>query len=46
MSNNYGETICTAIDEIVTAKLQGLQYDITKLCTIVDDEWRDQVSIL
>lgn len=37
MSIDYGEIICTAVDEIVTAKLQGLQYDITKLCTIVDD---------
>jgi hypothetical protein len=35
--NNYGEIICTAVDEIVTSKLQGLQYDITKICTIIDD---------
>lgn len=34
---DYGEIICKAVDEIVTSKLQGLQYDITKLCTIVDD---------
>lgn len=37
MAPNYGEIICNAVDEIVTSKLQGLQYDITKLCTIVDD---------
>lgn len=37
MAPNYGEIICNAVDEIVTAKLQGLQYDITKLCTVVDD---------
>lgn len=37
MDQNYGEIICTAIDEIVTAKLQGLEYDVTKLCTVVDD---------
>ena len=36
MSANYGEIICKAVDEIVTAKLQGLSYDITKLCTVVD----------
>lgn len=37
MGVNYGEILCTAVDEIVTARLQGLSYDITKLCTIVDD---------
>lgn len=37
MDYNYSEIICTAIDEIVTAKLQGLEYDVTKQCTIVDD---------
>lgn len=44
MSNNinYGEIICNAVDEIVTAKLQGLQYDITKQCTIVNDSSRKQ----
>ena len=42
MSIDYGEIVCTAIDEIVTAKLQGLQYDITKLCTIIDDTYSYQ----
>jgi hypothetical protein len=37
MSVDYGEIICTAVDEIVNAKLEGLQYDITKLCMVVDD---------
>ena len=37
MDYNYSEIICTAIDEIVTAKLQGLEYDVTKQCTVVDD---------
>lgn len=37
MGVDYGEILCTAVDEIVTARLQGLSYDITKLCTIVDD---------
>ena len=42
MSVDYGEIICNAVDEIITAKLQGLQYDITKLCTIVDDSMNHQ----
>ena len=42
MSIDYGEIICTAVDEIITTKLQGLQYDITKLCTIVDDTFSYQ----
>lgn len=42
MGADYGEKICQAIDEIVTAKLQGLQYDITKLCTIIDDTYSYQ----
>lgn len=33
---NYSEILCTAIDEIVTQKLQGVNFDITKLCTIVN----------
>lgn len=37
MSLDYGEIICKAVDEIVSTRLQGLAYDITKLCTIVDD---------
>lgn len=39
---DYGEIICTAVDEIITAKLEGLQYDITKLCSIVDDSFKQQ----
>lgn len=42
MSVDYGEIICKAVDEIVSTKLQGLQYDITKLCTIIDDEYSHQ----
>lgn len=42
MNVDYGEIICNAVDEIITAKLQGLQYDITKLCTIVDDSMNHQ----
>ena len=31
------DILCETIDTIVTSKIQGLQYDITKLCTIEDD---------
>jgi hypothetical protein len=37
VGKDYNEILCTAIDEIVTARLQGLEYDVTKLCTITDD---------
>jgi hypothetical protein len=30
MEKDYGEILCTAIDEIVSTRLQGLKYDITK----------------
>ena len=36
------EIICTAVDTIVSKKLEGLEYDITKLCTIVDDSSRSK----
>lgn len=42
MDQNYSEIICTAIDEIVTARLQGLEYDITKQCTVMDDTYSHQ----
>lgn len=34
---DYGEILCAAVDQIITQRLQGLQYDITKLCTVVDN---------
>ena len=40
--NDICEIICTAVDTIVSSKLKGLQYDITKLCTIVDDSQRNK----
>lgn len=40
--NDICEIICTAVDTIVSSKLEGLQYDITKLCTIVDDAQRNK----
>ena len=42
MGIDYGEIFCNAVDEIITSKLQGLQYDITKLCTIIDDTYSNQ----
>lgn len=37
MEKDYGEILCTAIDEIVLTRLEGLKYDITKQCIIKDD---------
>lgn len=39
MSQNYNEIICTAIDEIVTARVKDIQCDITKQCSIIDDSY-------
>ena len=40
--NDYGELFCEAVDTIVKQRLQGVSYDSTILCTIVDDEKREQ----
>jgi hypothetical protein len=37
MDSNLGEIICEAVDTIVSKRLEGLKYDITKTCTIVDN---------
>ena len=42
MSQNYGEVLCQAVDEIVRKRLEGVSYDQTILCTIVDDSKREQ----
>lgn len=42
MGVDYGEILCTAVDKIVTTRLAGLSYDLTKLCTIVDDSYAYQ----
>ena len=34
---DYGEVICQAVDEIVRKRLEGITYDSTILCTIVDN---------
>lgn len=39
---DYTEILCTAVDEIITARLQGLEYDITKLCTVVDNSRKNE----
>lgn len=39
---NYGEIICQAVDEIVRTRLEGISYDQTILCTIVDDSRRSE----
>ena len=39
MSQNYNEIICTAIDEIVMARIKDIQCDITKQCSIIDDSY-------
>ena len=38
MTQNYGEIFCQAVDDIIKARLNGLEYDITKVCTIVEDK--------
>ena len=42
MGQNYGEVLCQAVDEIVRTRLEGISYDQTILCTIVDDSKREQ----
>jgi hypothetical protein len=39
---NYGEILCQAVDEIVRTRLEGISYDQTILCTIVDDSRRKE----
>ena len=43
MSNkDYGELFCQAVDEIIARRLEGVTFDTTILCTIVDDSKRDK----
>ena len=39
---DYGETLCEAIDTIISKKLEGLSYDITKTCVVIDDTYKKQ----
>ena len=41
-NQDYGELFCQAVDEIVKKRLEGISYDTTILCTIVDDSLRDK----
>jgi hypothetical protein len=36
MTKDYGEIICTAVDEIVRARISSLEFNVTKTCTIID----------
>ena len=38
---NYGETFCDAIDIIVSEKLKALKFDVTKVCTIISNIYKD-----
>ena len=42
MGTDYNEIICTAIDTIVSSRIEQLQYDITKVCLIDDDSMAAQ----
>lgn len=33
---NFEETFCAAVDEIVTRRLQGLSFDTTSVCQIIN----------
>ena len=41
-NQDYGELFCQAVDEIVKKRLEGISYDSTILCTVVDDSKRDK----
>lgn len=40
-TKDYGEIFCQAVDEIVSQRIDGIKFDSTILCAIVDDSWRD-----
>lgn len=42
MEKDYGEVFCQAVDTIVGERLQGLSFDQTVLCNVVDDSKREQ----
>jgi hypothetical protein len=42
MTKDYGEIICSAVDSIVQARMNNLEFNITKTCTIVDIKLRKQ----
>lgn len=42
MNKDYGEIICSAVDSIVQARMNNLEFNITKTCTIVDIKQRKQ----
>ena len=38
---DYGQIFCEAVDQIVKERLNGISYDSTVLCTIIDDSQKD-----
>ena len=38
---DYGQIFCEAVDQIVKVRLNGISYDSTVLCTIIDDSQKD-----
>jgi hypothetical protein len=42
MNQNYGEVFCEAVDEIIRKRLEGISYDSTVLCRVVDDSKREE----
>jgi hypothetical protein len=44
---DYGEIFCTAVNEIVQQKLNSLNYDITKDCTVVsvDNKIKNEYTV-
>ena len=38
---NYGEVLCEAVDTIIKERLNGISFDKTILCTIIDDSDRN-----
>ena len=39
---DYSEILCQAVDTIVKQRLEGISFDQTILCTVIDDSLREQ----
>ena len=37
--NNITENLFGAIDVIIAQKIKGLQFDLTKICTVTNNNW-------
>jgi hypothetical protein len=40
MDSNIGEILCEAVDTIVSKRLEGLNYNVTQTCIIVNDSYK------